>query len=82
MRAKLYFYRNRAEFDQFYNDNKEKMFGFEILDSKEIVDDIQDTIIDITDMILYVRQETLNIYSVRLSLNKLNKLNKNNIVIM
>ena len=39
MRAKLYFYRNRAEFDQFYNDNKEKMFGFEILDSKEIVDD-------------------------------------------
>lgn len=78
MRAKLYFYRNRAEFDQFYNDNKEKMFGFEILDSKEIVDDIQDTIIDITDMILYVRQETLSIYSVRLSLNKLNKLNKNN----
>lgn len=71
MRNKLYFYRNRAEFDQYYNDNNGNISGFEILDSKGILDDVQDTIIDITDLILYVRQESLHRYSVRLSLNKL-----------
>ena len=76
MRNKLYFYRNRAEFDQYYNDNNGNISGFEILDSKGILDDIQDTIIDITDLILYVRQEPLHRYSVRLNLNKLDTSNK------
>lgn len=76
MRNKLYFYRNRAEFEQYYSDNDGNISGFEILDSKGVLDDVQDTIIDITDLILYVRQEPLHRYSVRLSLNKLDTSNK------
>lgn len=76
MRNKLYFYRNRSEFDQYYNDNNGNISGFEILDSKGILDDVKDTIIDITDLILYVRQESIHRYSVRISLNKLDKSNK------
>ena len=73
MRSKLYFYRNKAEFDQYYDENNGDINGFEIVDTK---DEINDTIIDITDLILYVSKETTHRYSVRIGLNKINKNNK------
>lgn len=76
MRSRLYYYRNKAEFDQYYNENNGNINGFEIIDSKGELDDITDTIIDITDLILYVSKENIHIYSVRLSLKKLDKSNK------
>lgn len=76
MRSKLYFYRSKEEFDKYYDENNGNICGFEILDSKGILDDITDTVIDITDLILYVSKESIHRYSVRISLNKLDKSNK------
>ena len=40
MRSRLYYYRNKAEFDQYYNENNGNINGFEIIDSKGELDDI------------------------------------------
>jgi len=76
MRKKLYFYRNKLEFDKYYDENNENISGVEILDRKENLTLIKNKIIDITDLILYLSQGKFNIYHIRLSLTTIDENNK------
>ena len=76
MRSNLYYYRNKAEFDQYYVENSQNVVGAEILDPSIYNEKIINSIIDITDLILYVNIEKMYRYSIRLGLKKLDESNK------
>lgn len=76
MRNKLYYYRNKEEFDQFYEENNKNIECYDSIDSGSNL--IYDTnkIIDITDLITYLMQERSHVYHIRLRLQQLDNSTK------
>lgn len=76
MRNKLYYYRNKDEFDKFYNESQKKILPFEFVETKRIVEDESDNIIDITNMVAYTDTNQANIYSAIINLRDLDDRNQ------
>lgn len=74
MRSKLYSYRSKLEFDKYYNENTDKVYGYDIIDSN--LNEISNYIIDITDLIQYLNNNPLYIYTTRLKLMEIAQNNK------
>lgn len=76
MRNKLYYYRNKDEFDKFYNESQKKILPFEFVETKKIIEDESDNIIDITNMVAYTDTNQANIYSAIINLRDLDDRNQ------
>ncbi len=76
MRSSLYYYRNKQEFDVFYNENDGKIECYDSLDNGNILIDGSYKIIDITDLIAYLSQEPRYVYQTRLRLKQLDDTSK------
>ena len=76
MRNKLYYYRNKDEFDKFFNESQKKILPFEFVETKRIVEDESDNIIDITNMVAYTDTNQANIYSAIINLRDLDDRNQ------
>lgn len=76
MRNKLYYYRNKEEFDKFYNESQKKILPFEFVETKKIIEDESDNIIDITNMVAYTDTNQANIYSAIINLRDLDDRNQ------
>lgn len=76
MRNKLYYYRNKDEFDKFYNESQKKIIPFEFVETKRLVEDESDNIIDITNMVAYTDTNQANIYSAIINLRDLDDRNQ------
>lgn len=66
MRNKLYFYRNKEEFDKLYEELEKEnkvIIPFEFKDSKELIEDYEGNYIDITNLIAFADTNKANIYS-------------------
>lgn len=76
MRNKLYYYRNKDEFDKFYNDSQKKILTFEFVETKRIIEDELNNVIDITNMVAYTDTNQANIYSAIVNLRELDDRNQ------
>ena len=76
MRNKLYYYRNKDEFHKFYNETQKKILPFEFVETKKILEDESDNIIDITNMVAYTDTNQANIYSAIINLRDLDDRNQ------
>lgn len=76
MRNKLYYYRNKYEFDKFYNESQKKIQTFEFVETKRIIEDKSNNIIDITNMVAYTDANQANIYSAIINLRDLDDRNQ------
>ena len=72
MRNKLYYYRNKKEFDRFYDENSQKILTFEFVESKKAIEEESHNIIDITNMVAFTDTNQANIYSALINLQNLN----------
>ncbi|MCI9586174.1 MAG: ATP-dependent Clp protease ATP-binding subunit, partial [Bacilli bacterium] len=72
MRNKLYYYRNKKEFDKFYQENNQEILIFEFIESKKVIEEGTQNIIDITNMVAFVDTNQANIYSALINLQNLN----------
>lgn len=76
MRNKIYYYRNKEEFDKFYNEHLGKIIPFEFVEAKKIIEEKSDNIIDITNMISYIDTNYSSIYAAIINLKNLDSKNK------
>ena len=76
MRNKLYYYRNKSEFDKFYNESQKMILPFEFIETKKIIEDESNNIIDITNMVAYTDANQANIYSAIINLKDLDDRNQ------
>ncbi|MBP3635482.1 MAG: ATP-dependent Clp protease ATP-binding subunit [Bacilli bacterium] len=76
MRNKLYYYRNKDEFNKFYNESQNRILPFEFVETKKIIEDESDNIIDITNMVAYTDTNQANIYSAIINLKDLDDRNQ------
>ena len=76
MRNKIYYYRNKEEFDKFYNEHPGKIIPFEFGETKKIIEEKSDNIIDITNMISYIDTDHSSIYAAIINLKNLDSKNK------
>lgn len=76
MRNKLHYYRNKNEFDKLYNESENAIIPFEFAETKIILENEKDKIIDITNLVSFIETSQSNIYSAIINLNGLNEENK------
>lgn len=79
MRNKLYYYRNKEEFDRFYNASEKKIISFVFSENNMAVNEEADNIIDITNMVAFTNINQANIYPAIINLENLD--NKTQIII-
>ncbi len=72
MRNKLYYYRNKKEFDKFYEEKSQKILIFEFVESKKVIEEESNNVIDITNMVAFTDTNQANIYSALINLQNLN----------
>ncbi len=76
MRSKLYYYRDKNEFDRFYNESDKKIVPFEFVETKKIIEEESGYIIDITNMVSFTDSNQSNIYSAIINLKDLDETNQ------